>query len=93
MSITPDFIKEQIEKQLYEMSLHSDEERIEERISEGLLVSQLEFVLLQCEVIEQYSNDPRGESCLVLGYTNDNVPVHIVCGKKSMKKFIYYNCV
>lgn len=63
------------------MSLYADEERI----SEGLLVSQLEFVLLQCEVIEQYSNDPRGESCLVLGYTNDNVPVHIVCGKKSMK--------
>jgi hypothetical protein len=41
MSITPDFIHMETEKQSYEISLHADDERI----AEGLTVSQLEFVL------------------------------------------------
>ncbi|MBI5875662.1 MAG: DUF4258 domain-containing protein [Deltaproteobacteria bacterium] len=31
-------------------------------------------------VIESYPADPRGLSCLMLGYTKDGVPLHIVCG-------------
>ncbi len=41
MSITPDFVRNGIEKQSYEISLHADDERI----ADGLTVSQLEFVL------------------------------------------------
>jgi len=50
MSIKPDFIRTEIEKQSYEISLHADDERI----ADGLKVSQLEFALSNCEVIEQY---------------------------------------
>jgi len=28
-------------------------------------------------------DDPRGVSCLALGFTQENIPVHVVCGKTS----------
>lgn len=49
-SVTPEFIREEILSQNY-------------------------------EIIEEYPNDPRGESCLVLGFTNEKRPIHVVCGK------------
>lgn len=54
MSITLDFIRNEIEKQSYEISLHADGERI----ADELTVSQLEFILSQCKIIEQYPDDP-----------------------------------
>lgn len=35
------------------------------------------------EVIEDYPEDPRGHSCLVLGYGTDNRPLHVVCAPKA----------
>jgi hypothetical protein len=77
MSLTLDFIKPEIHSQSYEISLHADEERL----ADGLMVSQVEFVLSSCELIEDYPDDPRGASCLVLGFTFEGTPVHVVCGK------------
>jgi len=48
MSVTLDFICNEIEKQTYEISLHADDERI----ADGLTVSQLEFVSLPSKIIE-----------------------------------------
>jgi len=75
--MTPDFIKNAIAKQNYEISLHADDERI----ADGLTISQVEFALSACEVLEQYADDPRGESCLSAGFTDEGIPVHVVCGK------------
>jgi hypothetical protein len=77
MSITLDFIRTEIEKQSYEILLHADDERI----ADGLTVSQLEFALSNCEVLEQYQDNPRGRSCLVIGFTPEGTAVHVVCGK------------
>jgi hypothetical protein len=77
MSITPDFIRTELENQSYEISLHADDERI----ADGLTIVQVEHVLSTCEIIEQYPEDPRGESCLVLGFTTEGKPVHVVCGR------------
>ena len=76
-SITPDFIRAEIEQQSYEISLHADEERL----ADGLTVSDLELVLSHCAIIEQYPDDPRGQSCLVIGLTPGEKAVHVVCGK------------
>jgi hypothetical protein len=84
MSITPDFIHDEIEGQNYEISLHADDERI----ADGLTMSQLEFALLDCQIIEQYPDDPRGESCLALGFTPEETPIHIVCGKNPSEHLI-----
>ncbi|MBU2446433.1 MAG: DUF4258 domain-containing protein [Bacteroidetes bacterium] len=83
-SITPEFICEEILSQNYEISIHADDERINEQ----LIISQLEFVLTNCEIIEEYPNDPRGESCLVLGFTLENKPIHVVCGKNRSEHLI-----
>jgi len=83
VSITPDFIHIEVKKQSYEISLHADDERV----AEALTISQLEFALLNCEIIEQYSNDPRGESCLAMGLTPEKTPVHIHPMWKSLRTF------
>jgi hypothetical protein len=36
--------------------------------------------LIECESLENYPNDPRGPSCVVLGYAEGR-PIHIVCGR------------
>jgi hypothetical protein len=77
MTITPDFIRTEIAQQSYEISVHADNERL----ADGFMVSQLEVALSRCEVLESYPDDPRGESCLVLGFAPDDRIVHIVCGR------------
>jgi hypothetical protein len=52
--MTPEFIRIEIERQKYEISLHADDERI----ADGFSVSQLEFALIDCQIIEQYPDDP-----------------------------------
>jgi len=76
LGITYGFIRNEIKKQNYEISLHADDERI----AEGLTVFKVEFALSNCEIIEQYPDDPRGESCLALGFTPARRPIHVVCG-------------
>lgn len=78
MSISIDFIKAKIQANNYELSIHAHDERINDEIE----FAELEEALLSGEIIEDYPNDPRGASCLVLGYTKQNRPIHIVCGTK-----------
>jgi hypothetical protein len=80
MSITPDFIQAEITQESYEISVHADNERL----ADGLTVLQLEVALSRCEVLESYSDDPRGESCLVLGFAPDGRAVHVVCGRNRL---------
>jgi hypothetical protein len=39
-------------------------------------------VVTQGELIEDYPSDPRGHSCLVLGFGVANRAVHVVCSPK-----------
>jgi len=84
MSFTPDCVRAEIQRQTYEISLHADDERI----SDGLTVSQLETVLSDCQILEHYPDDPRGESCLALGFMSEGTPVHVVCGRNRSKRLI-----
>ncbi len=77
MSITTEFIRKEVENQSYEMSIHADDERL----NDELTIEQIEFVLKDCEIIETYPFDPRGESCLVYGTIRENIPVHVLCGE------------
>lgn len=75
MRITTDFICSEITDQSYEISIHADNERL----NDELTVSQMESVLKKSEIIEYYESDTRGESCLVYGRTDEGTDVHIVC--------------
>ena len=55
-----------------------------ERRAEDLTFAQIEEALLQGEILEQYPDTGRGESCLILGFTGE-VPLHMVCGWRGEK--------
>lgn len=83
-SIGIEFIQGAVQNGDYELSLHADDERI----ADGLTVEQIEIALSKCELLEDYSDDPRGHSCLVLGFVEDDRPIHAVCGKTRQAKLI-----
>jgi len=62
--------------QEYRISPHA----LEECLEEDILVEELEYVLLNGDVLEQYGkrNDPRGDRCLVLGYRPQGDALHVV---------------
>jgi len=55
-----------------------------ERISDKLTFAEIEEALLNGEILEQYPDTGRGESCLIVGFAN-NLPIHIVCGWRGDK--------
>ncbi|GJQ60753.1 MAG: DUF4258 domain-containing protein [Candidatus Scalindua sp. AMX11] len=68
-------IREKFSSDEYEISFHAEKERYAEDIKN----SDIENVISNCEIIEVYPDDPRGTSCLILGYSEER-PIHIVCG-------------
>ncbi len=50
----------------------------------GRIISTTEIrqVIETGEVIEDYPDDARGHSCLILGFGTDNRPIHVVCTPK-----------
>lgn len=83
MALTIEFIQQSAALGAYELSLHADEERLEE----GLTVNDLEEGLRSAELLEDYPDDPRRHSCLILGYA-ERQPVHVVCGLTKQDKLI-----
>jgi hypothetical protein len=74
-------IGQAVQRGEYELSWHADEERL----NDHLTIEDIEAVLQSCEILERYPQDPRGESCLVLGFCGGR-PVHIVCGSTRQGK-------
>jgi len=73
-------IKERIRIDEYLYSLHAEIERK----ADELTFAQVEEALLNGKILEQYPNDGRGESCLVVGFSGET-PIHIVCGRRGEK--------
>ena len=72
-----DDIQIQIRKRNYHFTLHANKRLIERHIS----ISEVEEAILSAntEIIENYSKDPRGPSCLIFGMTGKGRPLHIQC--------------
>lgn len=43
---------------------------------------EVRAVVEEGSIIEDYPSDPRGHSCLMLGFGDDGRPVHLVCSPK-----------
>lgn len=69
-------IKKFVEQNKYRLTLHAEKERDADKITKN----EIEEALLcdELQIIEDYPNDPRGASFLVLGYTSENLPIHFV---------------
>ena len=67
-----------IAQKKYRLTNHAEDERDADQIT----LHEIEEALLssKCKIIEDYPNDPRGPSCLALGFTKHNLPIHIICG-------------
>ena len=57
-------------------------------MAEQLTIGELETALSACEVLEEYPDDPRGQSCLVLGFMPRGRAVH-VCGQNSLGHLVW----
>lgn len=71
-------IKSIVDQKNYRLTLHAEFERDADQIT----IEEIEEALFspKAKIIEDYPNDPRGHSCLVLGFTKQKHPIHIVCG-------------
>ena len=49
---------------------------------EMITTDEINFVIFNGEVIEDYPEDKRGHSCLMFGMPNNKRPVHVVCAPK-----------
>ena len=76
-------IKEKIKSGEYILSDHAQYERLEEDI-DG---KEIEEAINNGEVLEDYPNDKRGHSCLILGYSKSKA-IHVICGMKENKAVI-----
>ena len=42
---------------------------------------EIEEAIYEGTIIEPYPDDPRGASCLILGFASGDRPLHVICGK------------
>jgi len=61
-------------------TLHAFDEMNAE--DELITKDEVRFVVFDGEIIEDYPDDKRGHSCLMLGMPNNKRPAHIVCAPK-----------
>jgi hypothetical protein len=79
-------LRAKVRQNKYRLTIHAEKEREADQITRH----EIEEAILseQCQVIEDYPTDPRGQSCLVLGFTQVDLPIHMVCGHLSEEEFI-----
>ena len=78
--MTIDEIRQLIREGRYEISIHAQQERLEDDLD----VEEIEQAVLDGELLEEYPNDPRGPSCLVGGQAEAK-PIHVVLGWATRK--------
>ena len=71
------WIQSRIIEGQYYFSRHGDQERQ----NDNLTLAEIEEALLSGLLLEEYEDTGRGESCLVVGFTAQGKPLHIVCGE------------
>lgn len=67
-----DDIRAKFRRDEFELSQHALDQSIVRRIA----LSEIREAVEVCEVIEDYPNDKYGPSCLLLGFTADQRPLH-----------------
>lgn len=68
-------IRDKVSRGLFEFSEHAVDASILRRIS----VQELREAISNSEIIEDYPDDKYGPSCLLLGFTRTDRPLHVQC--------------
>ncbi len=69
-----ELVKAKVRRGEYKTSHHAEVERE----AEAITIDDVKSAILNGELLEDYLNDPRGGSCLMLGPATDGRPVHII---------------
>lgn len=79
-----EYLRTKFKKEEFRFSSHAEDERRADLITfqEALEAGAT------CEIIENYPDDPRGPSCLILGFTQKGDPIHIVCAEFDQPKIL-----
>ncbi|MEE8403598.1 MAG: DUF4258 domain-containing protein [Candidatus Hydrothermarchaeaceae archaeon] len=77
-------IRSKIKDEEYELTLHAIRRRIERKIS----TRDIETVILNGEIIEEYPDDKPFPSCLIAGLAKDDKPIYVVCAIAPVVKII-----
>jgi len=67
-------VKALVRQKRYKTSHHAEVERE----AEAITIDDIKTSILNGELLEDYPDDPRGHSCLMLGTTEDGRPLHVV---------------
>ncbi len=69
-------IRAKFERREFEFTKHA----VDQSIIRDISVAEVEeMIAIRSEVVEDYPDDKYGPSCLVLGFTNADRPLHIQC--------------
>lgn len=68
-----DEIRKKIEQNQFELSKHA----LDQSIIRDITISEIKQGIIRGNIIEDYPDDKYGASCLILGFTNNNRPLHI----------------
>jgi len=82
MDINP--IRSKIKEDEYELTLHAIRRRVERKIS----TRDIENVILNGKIIQEYSDDKPFPSCLITGKTEGGKPLYVVCAIAPVVKII-----
>jgi hypothetical protein len=68
-------VKAKVQSGQFVISTHADQEAADEKID----IAEIRDAILNDEMLEQYADTGRGESCLILGFVDER-PIHVICG-------------
>lgn len=68
-------IKAKVRANEFLLSDHADHEAADESID----IAEIRQAIWDGEILEEYADTGRGESCLIVGPANER-PIHVVCG-------------
>ena len=71
-------IQEFVRKKNYLFSEHADEERTKDQLT----VQEIEEAIMSGKVLEERLHDPRGESYLIAGKSEEGKSIHVVIGTR-----------
>ena len=72
-------IRAKIQQEQFELSRHA----VDRMLLRNILMPEIQQVIANGEMIEDYPNDKYGPSCLVFGLTLTQRPLHIQCSYPS----------
>jgi hypothetical protein len=73
------WIIECVQNNKYYFSKHGERERKRD----NLTINEIEEAILTGRILENYENTGRGDSCLVVGFSAQGKPIHVLCGLRA----------